>query len=62
MKHRVPNVAVEITRGCQLTQEWDEMFVRYVILLKKSKSEKQLCFAANLNLMYIPRLQDGLNE
>ena len=31
MKPRVPNVAVEITRGCRITLEWDEKYARYVI-------------------------------
>jgi hypothetical protein len=31
MKPRVPNVFVEITTGCRLTLELDEMFVRYLI-------------------------------
>ena len=32
MKHWVPNATVEITRSCQLTLEWDEMFARCYII------------------------------
>ena len=62
MKPRSPNVAVEITRGCQITLEWDEMFGRYVVLLSQLKLEEQLCFAAKVNIMHILRLQDELND
>ena len=58
-KPRVPNAAVEITRGCQLTLVLDEMFARNDISLSKFKSKKQSCFAAEVNVMH--RLQDGLN-
>ena len=61
MKLRVPNVVVEITNGCQLALEWDEMFAQYLITLRKSVSEEQLCFAAKVNIMHIQILQDGLN-
>ena len=61
MKPRAPNVAVEITRGCRLTLEQDEMFARYVISLSKVKLEKQFCFAAKENTLHINRLQDGLH-
>ena len=40
MKSRVPNGAIEITRGCRLTLEWDEMFARYVMSLSKLKLEE----------------------
>ena len=54
MKPRVPNTAVEIARGCQLTleQPQDELFARYVVSLSKFKSY----FAAKLNIMLIQRL------
>ena len=61
MEPRVPNVAVEITRGYQLILEWDEVFPRYVIPLTKFKSVEQLCSATKVNIMHIQRLQDGLN-
>ena len=61
IRARVPNVAVEITRGCQLTLEWDKMFAQCVISLGKLKAEEQLCIAAKVNIMHIQRLQDGLN-
>ena len=38
MKPRVSNMAVEITRGCPLTLEWDEIFAQYVIPLRKFKT------------------------
>ena len=37
------------------------MQARYAISLSKFKSEKQLCFALKVHIMYIHRLQDGLN-
>jgi hypothetical protein len=37
---RLPKVVVEITRGSQLTLEWDKMYVGYVITLNKFKSEE----------------------
>ena len=58
---RVPNVAVEITRGCRLSLEWDDMYARYVISLSKFKLEEQLCFAAKLNIVHINRLQAALD-
>ena len=60
-KTRVPNVAVEITRGCRLSLEWDDMYARYVISLSKFKLEEQLCFAAKLNIVHINRLQAALD-
>ena len=30
---RVPNVTVEITRGCRQSLEWDGMYARHVISL-----------------------------
>ena len=61
MKPRVPNEAVGITRDSRLTLEWDEMLARYAILLSKFNLEEQLCFAVQVNIMHIQRLQDGLN-
>ena len=61
VKTRAPNVAVEIGKDSRLTFEWDEMFGRYVISLSKFKSDEQLCFAAKVNIMYLSRLQHGLN-
>ena len=43
-KARVPNLAVEITRGSLLSLECDDMYAGYVISLSKSKLEEQLCF------------------
>ena len=34
---RLPNVAAEITGGCRLCLEWDDMHARYVISLSKFK-------------------------
>ena len=45
---RVPNIAVEITKGGRQSLEWDEMHARYVISLSKFKLEEQLCFAVKL--------------
>ena len=53
MKTRVTNAAVEITRGCRLALEWDEISTRYVIPLSKLKSEGQSSFAAKVNIMHI---------
>jgi len=61
MKPRVPNVEVEITRGCRITLEWDQTFERYVISFSKLKSEEQSCFATKVNIMHIQRVQDKLN-
>jgi len=36
-KTRIPNVAVEITRGSRLSLEWDDMYARDKILLSKLK-------------------------
>ena len=58
---RVPNVAVEITRGCRLSLEWNDMYARYVMSLSKFKMEEQLCFAAKLNIVHINRLQAALD-
>jgi len=59
MKHRIYNVVVEIKRGCRLRK--DEMPAGYVISLSKFKLEEQLFFAAKVNMIYMHRLQDGLN-
>ena len=61
MEPTVPKVAVEITRGCRLTLEWEEMFARHVTSLRKFKLKKQSCFRAKVNIMHIQRLQEGLN-
>jgi hypothetical protein len=58
---RVPNVAVEITGGCRLCLELDDMYARYVISLSNFKLEEQLCFAAKLNIVHINRLQAALD-
>ena len=47
MKPRVSNVALEITRGCRLTLEWDEMFARYVISLSTFKLEEHMFCGKN---------------
>ena len=36
-------------------------FAWYVISLKKFKLEEQLYFAEKVNIMYVQRIQDGLN-
>ena len=59
-KMRVPNVAVEINRGCRLSFGWDDIYARYVISLSKFKLEEQLCFAAKLNIVHINRPQAAL--
>ena len=61
IKTRVPNVAVEITRGSQLSLEWDDMYARYVISLNNFKLEEQLCFAAKLDIVHINKLEASLN-
>ena len=61
IKPRVPNEAVGITRDSRLTLECDEMLARHAILLSKFKLEEQLCFAVQVNIMHIQRLQDRLN-
>ena len=58
---RVPNVAVEITGGCRLCLEWDDIYARYVISLSKFKQEEQLSFAAKLNIVHINRLRAALD-
>ena len=55
IKPRVPNVAVEITRGYRLTLEWDDIFTRYIISECKLKLEEQLYFAARANFMHLQR-------
>ena len=55
MKPRVPNVEVEIKRGCSITLEWNEMLGKCVISLEKFKLQEQLCFAAKVNIMHIQR-------
>ena len=58
---RVPNVAVEITGGCRLFLEWDDMYARYVIPLSKFKQEEQLCFAGKVNIVHINKLLSALD-
>ena len=58
---RVPNLAVEITRRCQLSLEWDEMLGKYVISLSKFKLEEQLCIAADFKIIHMHRIQFALN-
>ena len=60
-KPRAPNVAVEITVGCLLALEWDEMFARYLRTLSKFKLKEEVCFAAKVNIMHIQGLKDRLN-
>ena len=52
-RQKLPNIAVEITRGSQQSPEWDEMCARYGIPLSKFKLDQQLCFAAKLNITHI---------
>ena len=61
MKPRVSDLAVEITRGCQLAPEWDEVFAGLVISLSKFTLDEQLSLAAKVNIMHIQRLQDVIN-
>ena len=57
----MPKVAVEVTRGCRLTIEWDEMLARYVVSFVKFKSEEQLYFGAKVDTIHIERLQYRLS-
>ena len=57
----LPYVAVEIKRGSRLSFEWDVMYARYLISLSKFKLKEQSCFAADLNIMHIHRLQAALH-
>ena len=57
MTHRAPRVAAETTGGCRLTLKWNKMFGKFVKYLRKFESKEQVC----ANIMYIQRLQDGLN-
>ena len=59
-KTRIPNEAVEITRRCRISLEWDENFAKNVISMGKFQLKEQLGFAAKLSIMHIHRLQVAL--
>ena len=53
IKPRVPNAAEVTTWSSWLILERNRMFTRYVKSLSKFKLEKQLRFAAKVNIMHI---------
>ena len=61
MRPRVLNFAVENTRGCCLTDEWNKMIARYATSLSRFKLEQQLSFAARVHVMHVQRPINGFN-